>query len=99
MNNWFSQQYTTNTPVTTAASGSTPVGYYAFLDESGVDDLFEVHPNYGIVGYSTISWLITSTSIVLNFKNTTSNPVSVQRDGSVIQSCRIYYDDVEQTKL
>jgi len=97
MNNWFTQQYTTTTPVTTAASGSTAVGNYSFLAESGVDDLFEVHPNYGIVGYSAISW--PTTSIVLNFKNTTSNPVSVERDGNVIKSCRIYYNDVEQTML
>jgi hypothetical protein len=97
MTNLFSQQYTTTTPVTTPAQSSAdPTGKYIFLDVNGVDDLFEVHPNYGIVAYSNKSW----DTMSLNFKNTTYNPVSVTRDSTQgVESCRIYYNDVEQTML
>jgi len=96
MSNFFYQPNTTGN-VTTAALGSTPKGKYIALSVSDVDDLFEVHPNYGITGFTTNGW---QGSNVLNFKNTTSNPVSVKRDGSLTtQSCRIYYNDVEQTKF
>jgi hypothetical protein len=83
-----------STPAT-STSGSA-VGNFNGFSVNNSDNRYIVYPNYSIILYDGTGW---ATPILLNFKNTTSNPVCVAPTTSQAgSSCRIYFDEVELIK-
>jgi hypothetical protein len=90
-------QPTTSGPVSTPAlTGGTAQGNFDGLRVENADNRYIIYPNYSLILYDNINW---ATPILINFKNTTRNPVCVTptptQRGS---SCRIYFDEVELIK-
>ena len=91
-------QPTISGPVSTPAtstSGSAQ-GNFDGLRVENADNRYIIYPNYSLILYDNINW---ATPILVNFKNTTRNPVCVTptptQRGS---SCRIYFDEIELIK-
>lgn len=88
LNNHLNQAQTSGTTDYTAESG-TAVGEWVSSVFRNINDRFLVMPNFGIIGYANINY---GGSILINFRNTTKNPVTVR--GSTqnsIDSVRIFY--------
>ena len=73
---------------------STATGTYLALDMSISQDAVLVLPGYGIQGKNAAG------TVILDFKNTTNNPVSVRATGgfNTMKSCTIWFNDTEQLK-
>jgi hypothetical protein len=76
-------------------TSATRVGTYYSYNMSGKNDIFYIHPGWGIIGYNATSY---GGSVVLNYKNTTTRIVSAKANGTNnIISIKIYYNDTEIT--
>ncbi len=81
---------------TPAITGGTAVGSWVGLSINNADNIYLVYPNYSIILYDATGW---SGVPILNFKNTTLNPVTVRPTTTQIgSSCRIYFDEVQLIK-
>lgn len=81
---------------TPAVTGGTVAGSWVGLSINNADNIYLVYPNYSIILYDATGW---SGVPILNFKNTTNNPVTVRPTTTQIgSSCRIYFDEVELIK-
>jgi len=81
---------------TPAVTGGTAAGNFTALSVNNADNYYMVYPNYSIILYDATGWTGTP---ILNFKNTTNNPVMVAPTSTQIgSSCRIYFDEVELIK-
>jgi hypothetical protein len=81
---------------TPALTGGSAVGSWVALNINNADNIYLVYPNYSIILYDGTSW---SSTVLLNFKNTGLNPVTVRPSTTQIgSSCRIYFDEVELIK-
>lgn len=81
---------------TPAITGGTAAGSWVGLSINNADNIYLVYPNYSIILYDATGW---SGVPILNFKNTTLNPVSVRPTTTQLgSSCRIYFDEVELIK-
>lgn len=87
-------QPTTSGALTTAQSG-TVAGSYGSLNVNDADSYYLVLPNYGLIVYLNAGY---TSTIVLNYKNTTTSAVVVTPSTvNLGSSMRVYYNDVEQT--
>ena len=87
-------QPTTSGSVTTPALGVVPLGSYTSLNFNDIDDRWYVLGNYGLVTYLNSGY---SSSQIINFKNTTTEPVLVTGvPTSLASSVRVYFRDIEQ---
>jgi hypothetical protein len=102
---YASMIYTTTTAITNPQKADGTIGGSASvfsINYTDKDNGYIVYPGYGIIVYNTTATVTTTsiswpTTIILNYKNNTKNPVSVSAPGNVQKgkSCRIYYNNAE----
>lgn len=94
--NFTTQPSTSGALTTPAVTGGTAIGNFVGLSINNADNIYLVYPNYSIILYDGTAW---SSTVLINYKNTSLNPISVSpsttQRGS---SCRIYFDEVELIK-
>jgi hypothetical protein len=94
----FMSQPTTSGAVSTPATSTSgsAAGNFNGFSVNNSDNRYIVYPNYSIILYDATGWTGTP---ILNFKNTTTNPVCVAPTTTQAgSSCRIYFDEVELIK-
>jgi len=79
----------------TGVLGQTAKGIWGSHSVDNINELFIVHPNYGLIGYDDYNY---GTTENINYQNNTLNPVFVATatgTNNTISSVRIYYKGVE----
>ncbi len=67
------------------------------MNMENVDSRYLIHPNYGVIAYDGT---FQSSTVLLDFKNSTNNPVLVAPSSTnLASSVEIYFDDVEVERL
>ncbi len=86
------QTYTSGTTSAVSQSGGSLVGTWSNgLSISNIDNHFIIMPHYGIVAYSGTSF---GGSILLDFKNNTSNPITCKCSGDDnVESLYLYFNN------
>jgi len=94
--NFMSQPTIAGAVTTPALTGGTAAGSWVALSINNADNGYLIYSNYSIILYDATGW---TGAPILNFKNTTNNPVIVKPSTTQIgSSCRIYFDEVELIK-
>lgn len=91
LRNQTKQPYITGT-LPTGVLGP-PVGTWGCHSIDDINELFCVHPGYGLIGYTGYNY---GTAEGVNYQNNTKNPVYIQALAiNSISSVKIYYKEVE----
>ena len=86
----YTGQPTTSGSLTTSQSG-TVVGNYSSINVNDADTLYIVYPNFGLIVYQNASYTGT---VLLNYKNTTSDSVVVSPSSALGgTSVKVYFND------
>ncbi len=89
INNIYEQQYTSGTTGYSSQSGAA-LGSWSNIDLDNSQDVFIVHPNYGVIVYNDTGY----TNEIMNFKNTSNGPQVVKcTTDNTASSIKVYYDD------
>ena len=95
LSNVFQQPYTSGLTNSPADDTIPAAGSWGVKNMNNQSNGWVVHNGYGLVGYADVSY---GGAVIINFKNTTSNPVTVFGSSSLsIDSVKIYYSDTEVT--
>ena len=98
LNNHLNQAYSSGTAGFSKQDGNlSSAGEWTTSTLVNINDRFMVLPRFGIIGYANTSY---GGNILLNYKNTTSNPVMVRGSSqNSIDSVKIFFNDALQEKF